>query len=169
MQWMIDGAVLVALILIIYQDYSGRAVSWPAFPVLALLLTLKSMMKLPMDDLMTGVFINITFIALQMGILMLYFSIKKSKLTGIIGPYLGWGDVLFLLCAAFAFSLLNFIVFYVAGLALALILAALQALTRTKRWDNIPLAGIQALLMAIILLTDHFLSEMDLFQGNLFY
>jgi membrane associated rhomboid family serine protease len=77
---------------------------------------------------------------------------------------IGWGDILFLVSLAFYFSLLNFIVFYIGSLVLALLIALVGSFYSSDK--KIPLAGLQALIFALFLTSARLFFHLDLMSDN---
>ncbi|WP_205943064.1 hypothetical protein, partial [Pedobacter frigidisoli] len=103
--------------------------------------------------------LNGLFILFQVFVLSLYISLKNRKPTNIFQGFFGLGDLLFLLCAAFAFSVTYFIVFYILSLLFAIGITLLLKLSAKERLDKVPLAGYQALMLMAVLLYDQFSSS----------
>src|SRR5690349_17675335 len=108
MEWILLTIVSLLGILIYYQDITSRSVVWFLFP---LLITagffysnthLKSIFVLA---IYLG--INVSFLALLILLLRLYYLFKEGK-RKFIDKKLGLGDILFLLCSAIFFSPMNF-------------------------------------------------------------
>jgi len=140
-------AILALLALVFAQDMRSRAVYWLLFPVLTALFIV-------LTGFSVVAVINIVFLLVQFLLVSAYFSIKKRRWVNVMKGLLGWGDMLFLLSIAFYLSVLNFIFFYIASLLFVLLFAA--------RYKHIPLAGLQALLFAVLLTTDWWIKPFNL-------
>jgi len=141
-------AILALLALVFAQDMRSRAVYWLLFPVLTALFIV-------LAGFSVAAVINIVFLLVQFLLVSAYFSIKKRRWVNVMKGLLGWGDMLFLLSIAFYLSVLNFVFFYIASLLFVLLVAA-------KRYKHIPLAGLQALLLAALLITDWWIRPFNL-------
>ena len=144
-------AIELVLLLIFFQDLRERAVSWILFPVLTLLfLSYRFLNHDPVAVICQGALVNIGFVAMVFLILTAYFSVKRRKWTNITDGLLGLGDLLFLLALCFYLSVLNFLMFYIASLTMVL---ATWLVWRSiiKKGNEVPQAGLQALLLAIAL------------------
>lgn len=75
---------------------------------------------------------------------------------------LGWGDVLFVGCLACFCSPLHFIGFYMGSLLVVLVCWGSYQLITPGKNSTIPLAGLQALLLAVVLLTSSYYPLLDL-------
>ena len=140
------------LILVSYQDYKYRAVTWLVFPLMSIVFLYYSLIKTSFELFLTSSFINFFFVGFQLLSITAYFSIKELKLVNISKGYLGLGDILFLLNLCLIFSPINFIVFYLGTLILVIILFLLCRIARLGSFEKIPLAGIQALCLLVLLL-----------------
>jgi len=140
------------LAILFYEDRKYRAVSWIVFPLLALTFIVCSLSYVRWTELLFNTFYNISFLLIQLLLITLYFSLKNRKIILITQNYLGTGDILFLLCLAFFFSPINYIVFYFTSLFL--ILAGVLVYLIVKRNFNLklPLAGLQSLLLLALIL-----------------
>src|SRR5687767_2383089 len=118
-------SIIMTLLYLFYQDWKYRAVYWYVFPVLFCLLSVHSLQGLTFNQLIIHSAYNLGFLLIQLVLLSLYFSVKHKRLVNITHEFLGWGDVLFLLCITCAFSPFNYLLFYVSSL----IISALFALT----------------------------------------
>lgn len=152
---LLSGAVLIVLIIIAYQDFKYRAVYWICFPVLAVLLGIHKTIDNGFQSLLTESLFTVGFLLIQFLVLWLYFTIKYRKSINLTNGYLGWGDILFLLAVCFYLSPLNYVVFYVGSLMASIIYALANRLISKKDTLTIPLAGIQALLFALLLIIAH--------------
>lgn len=143
---------LILLLLLFIQDAKSREVHWLLFPFLALVFM---WMRLVSDGFsiayFEGVLENNIFLALQGILLSCYFSLKNRRWTNITNQLLGLGDILFLVSVTFCFSLLSYIVFYVVSLSVVMLIWFMWQALQSEKDKKIPLAGLQALLLAFFL------------------
>jgi hypothetical protein len=153
--------VLITLGVIIAQDMVSRAVYWIVFP---LLLTLLGLLHYQIDrfGLWQPTLFNLGFLALQLLLLSLYFSVKQRRIVNIVDSLIGLGDVLFLFSLTVYFSVLSFLFFYILSLVFVLLFWPVCITMIRKRNKGIPLAGMQALLLIIFLSCDWGLKLFDL-------
>lgn len=151
---------LVLLILAI-QDFSIRAVHWILFPILLLLFITDSLSRVDLKDYVSGTAINLLLVCAQGVILFLYYSVQGKKLTNILTSILGLGDILFIIIMAFAFSWTSFIFYYIAGLVFALILWVARLFVSRHPPQLVPLAGLLAVYMIIVIITGVFIPEIS--------
>ncbi len=140
------------LLLVIYQDFRYRGVSWFLFPVIAIISIIVSLQNnLPLI-LVKYSLINSGIILFQIAGLTLYFSLRLKKWTNITKTYLGWGDILFFFCITPLFSPVNFIAFMVIATILTLLISlSLQVLSKNRSL-TIPLAGALSIVLVPFLL-----------------
>jgi hypothetical protein len=148
---------LFILLLIFLQDLASRSVYWFLFPLLAaMLFWLHFLQAASLAAIWQPCLINIAFLVLQLLLLTVYFSIKNKKLVNIGNGLLGLGDILFLLSITFYLSTLNFLLFYIMSLTCILLLWLITQLAFRKKNEQIPLAGLQAILFIVFLAGDRY-------------
>lgn len=158
--------MLLSLLFLFYQDWKYRAVYWLTFPVIFVLFISFSYSKTGINELAWHSGLNLAFLLLQIIILTLYFSLKQRKLIILTRSHLGLGDILFLSCTAFYLSPLNYLIFYISSLCFVLLFTAATRLRKNNTSWKIPLAGIQALFLAVICLADWTHPYIDLGSDN---
>jgi len=99
-------------------------------------------------------FYNLIFLFAQLLLISVYFSVKEKKIVIITKDYLGIGDILFLICLAFFFSPLNFMAFYFGSLFIILVGVLLYMLLKKQVKPQLPLAGLQAILLMSLIITN---------------
>lgn len=141
------------------QDFRFRAVHWILFPVLLILFVTESLFVSKIDDYLDSIFINLLVILLQGLILIAYYKLKGTQFINFIKDRIGLGDLFFVLAMAFAFSWSTFLFYYIAGLLFTLITwLAVRNLIRLKS-QLVPLAGMLALFMTLIMLAEIILPD----------
>jgi hypothetical protein len=147
--------LITCLLLIFYQDLRYRAVYWILFPmVLIALLVLVAQQQPQWKELLFNSSYNLAFLLLQFLLLFLYFSLKMRRWVNLTQGYLGWGDILFLLCIAFYLSPANYFLFYLISLLLIVFTTLLIVAFKAKKQIQIPLAGLQSMFFVLLLLAD---------------
>lgn len=157
MHYFLDALSIFLLSLIAYEDFKHRAISWYLLPVLGIVFLAASFRQFPLSEIATEFFINFSFVAAQLLLLTVYFSIKERKPVNIIKKHIGMGDILFFIALCAAFSPVNFLVFYVSGLAVTLLGAGIYHLLSRKSIMEIPLAGGFAVLLIIGIFSGYFI------------
>ncbi len=154
-------AVYLILLAIFIQDLKFRAVYWWLFVLLFVALgalVLQHDIAVPLGNLT----FNLIFFSLQLILLSVYFAIKHGKLVNITKQYLGWGDVLFLFAITAYLSFSSFVAFYVLSLLLIVFFELIRTTVTKQEVRKIPLAGYQSLLLAVLMLVNDCLYQLDL-------
>lgn len=142
--------IILVLSIITYQDFKERKISWVTLPVLSCLFIAETLISAPLLQLyFIQLGSNLLFILIQLSTLFIYFSLKAGKFINIINSKIGIGDILFFVTIAFAFSTINFILFYVGSLLFITILFLVLKLLFKNVSVEIPLAGAMAALLII--------------------
>lgn len=81
---------------------------------------------------------NLFFVLIQLGLVVLYFRYLKSRQTAVLGEMLGWGDVVFILISALLWPTHYFLLAYLSGLILTLVVVYLSGRHEDKQY-SIPL------------------------------
>ncbi|WP_426672068.1 hypothetical protein ACPPVU_12635 [Mucilaginibacter sp. McL0603] len=150
------------------QDFKSRSVYWFVFPVLLLaFLALQCKQQIELVAVWHPALINIAFLILQFLLLSAYFSLKNKRLINILDQMLGLGDILFLICLTVYLPVLNFLIFYILSLVVALICWAIWQFFAVRKDKEIPLAGMQAMLLMVLLIGDWWLKILNLTDDNL--
>lgn len=150
MQILIQLIVVLLLILVVYQDYKFRAVSWIIFPLLLVTFFCFNILTISFWEVLDNSKVNFLFIVFLFGMITLYFSIKHNRLINISNGFIGWGDILFIFCLGILFSPLNFMMFYLFSITLIIIGVLFSRLIFKSNSDKIPLAGLQSMILLLI-------------------
>lgn len=151
-----------------FQDLKQRRISWFLIPLLLIGFVTKGILVSDApDNLLKDSLINFSFIGIQLLLLTLYFSIKNKRPINIVNTYLGIGDILFFIAICAAFSPLNFIAFYVISMLITLVSVVFYSVISGKEIGEIPLAGIMALVMSILMLASLFIPALDLYEDKM--
>lgn len=155
--------ILALLTLVFVQDVRSRSVYWILFPCLVLLFIGLDLLQHHLyADTWWSIAVNIGFLVVQFLMVSVYFSIKNSRWINITSGMLGWGDILLLLSVAFYLSFLNFLLFYIISLVAVLLLWLTWQAISAKKDRHIPLAGLQALLMVLFLISAWWIKPVDI-------
>ena len=159
--------ILISLSGIFVQDLKGRAVYWIWFPLLIILFfTDQMLMRTSIAAITQNWLVNMLFLLPQLMLLTLYFSLKEKRWVNITANLLGWGDVLLLVSLGFYFSLPAFVLFYLSGLVLVMLSWAIWQYFTIHKSQFIPLAGMQAMLFAMLLLVNWTVLHLKLNNEN---
>lgn len=143
--------LILLLLGIAYQDFTTRSVHILLFAVLLILSVWYSFIYQKWSQLLGGWIFNFIFIAFQLAIVFLYIKMKFGWDKKIINNYLGIGDLVFFLPLVLILPPVNFLAFYISSLIGILLLTLLANMFFGKKIETIPLAGGQALFLALIL------------------
>lgn len=158
MHYAIIISLLTSLLVVFYQDLKFRAVYWWLFPVLAIGSYFYSSKTISIHEWK----INFLFIGLQLLGVYLYFCLKNKALVSLKNIELGLGDILMFLVLALWFTPINFILFFISSL---FSITLIMLLFRLNKSTCIPLAGIQAALLVILIVLNESCCQ-SIFHSN---
>lgn len=138
--------LFLLLIITAYQDFKNRAIWWGLIPLLTAAVAIIGFYTIN-HYLWRIWLVNGLFFSLQLLVLTFYFSLKNKKLINITNKQLGLGDILFFIPLSGFFSLSKLISF----LLVILLASIIAVLVLPKHRQNIPLAGVIAIGLIIIL------------------
>lgn len=145
--------LLVTYLSICYQDFKAGEVYLITYAILYslfLLAVLTNRIFLNTDFIIINTCIWVAVICL----LLMYYILRYQNATVIrLKASVGWGDVLMLPAFIVCFSPGNLIVVFVLSLVLSLIFYAVSN-SRSSHIKTIPLAGIQALVLSVLMCAD---------------
>ncbi|MBN2788275.1 MAG: hypothetical protein JXQ69_08140 [Paludibacteraceae bacterium] len=148
--------VIIPALIIFYQDFQQREISWWTIPLLFISLLPESIANNEWSALFENTLVNISILLFELFFTSVYFSLKNKQLTNIFKKYLGIGDVLFLMSICPFFHPIVF-VFYLTGSLIIILLVSLIYGLIKKKWNfTIPLAGIFSILLLITITYNHF-------------
>lgn len=133
------------LMIIAFEDFRERRIHWVWLPLLTVAVMFYGNSKLGVswqDWSLNFLFLLLVGI-LSVGYLVL---VKKVEFRDILSVYLGIGDVVFFGVMVFAFPVVVFLLFFVSSLLISLIYGIVFLKGKT-----IPLAGIQSLIMLLVI------------------
>jgi len=151
-------STILILVMATYQDVKYRAITWYAFPLLAVALFI-----LNRELTITEIIINIGFIVINYSLASLIISFKEGCATNLLKAHIGLGDILLLLCLAFYFPPLNFFAFYLSSLVLIASGVGIYLVLQKPSQFTVPLAGLQSFLLAGFILAS---SMLGISQNN---
>ena len=141
------------LLLISYQDWQARSVSWPAFPLLAGCLLTSHLLREPWALVGWQSGCNLLLLALLMAVLTLYVRVRFLAGGLRLRDCLGSGDVLFWLALAGYLSPPDLLLFLLGSSLVGLLLVGVRAVRPLPGHPTttVPLAGIQAACLLVLL------------------
>jgi hypothetical protein len=161
--------LLIAILLIVsYQDFKQRAISWWLIPLLGILFVVNGLLYVSINKLFIYFLLNTSFLLFQIIILSVYFSVKNKKLVNIINTYIGVGDILFLFVLCAFFAPYYFILFHVLGLFLVLLVYITLILFKKDTSKLIPLAGSLALVLVLLIIADLLIPGFNFYNQQIF-
>ena len=110
--------------------------------------------------------INLGFLLLETGLLFMYVWFRKRTARHFLS-LLGLGDIVFFVLLALLLSPLNFIAFFMGTLMLVILFYGIRHFLFANADNRIPLAGIQAALMAALLVADYFWKAFNVYSDTL--
>ncbi|MEO5644581.1 MAG: hypothetical protein ABIQ40_08580 [Bacteroidia bacterium] len=141
---------IIALVILAWQDFRTRKIAWWLLPVLAASFFLAGYASASAKTIGQTFSINIVFLLIQFLLVWSWFSVKNKRFSKIIDTQIGLGDVLFMICVALVFSPGNFLIFYIGGMILTLIITLVIRVVRKNSLAEIPLAGALSLPLIIL-------------------
>ena len=145
--------MLLCLIPLIWEDLKSREISLIWFLILSLVTLVLAYLQ-PIPEFWKQLLLNISFILLQFILLSCYFSIKNKRWLWVTQVGFGGGDIFLLVILLFFFPFLNYLLFYVISLLWTLLLCGLFVLFSQRKIVKLPLAGLQALLLALLIIME---------------
>ena len=160
---------MIIILVVFYQDVKSREVSFILFPVLFLLVTYLITIVKPVEMIIADMLMIMGFIIVQLAVIVLYLLFRFGKLVNPFRGFIGSGDLLFWLAIAPLFSFVNFVLFFVLSLLLSAItfisLKGLFTFGSTARAKLIPLAGMQAAFLLMLLVFNQLFWQMEFHHG----
>jgi len=144
-----------------FQDWKSRSIHIGILVSLAVI-TSTIFYQMSVDWKIVG--LNLAFITVVMGGLVLYIAFKEGRFINIFKAHFGIGDVVFFIAVSPLFSNENFILFFISGM----ILSACTHLivSKSKGESTIPLAGYLSIYLVGLIIVNQ-LIEADIFYQTL--
>ncbi len=152
------------LTLIAFQDFTKKAILWILFPTGFIVFLVSGLLEMQAVEYLKNVLLNFLFVLTLLALLVLYFSIKRKKPTNIIDSYFGLGDLLFLGILSTVFSTVNFILFLTGSFLFILLIYTIFNAVRSNK--KIPLAGLLAIILVGVMLTDILTGRINLLSNQ---
>jgi hypothetical protein len=143
----INLSTILLLTLMTYQDIKYRAITWYAFPLLAVALFVLDRQATALEILVNIGFVTFNYISAT-----LIVSLRYGRLINLLEAHIGLGDILLLVCLAFYFPPINFFVFYFSSLLLISLGAGIYIKLKNPPYFTVPLAGLQSGLLGCLIL-----------------
>lgn len=152
--------ILLLLILtqIVAQDIKERKVTLFLFISSILILGYLHFLNVEPINFLTSILMNLTIVILLLSILSLY---SKFKLKKPLKETFGMGDAVFFLAFAFAFPTYSFLVLFSFSLFFTGVIFFF--FKRKLYHKTVPLAGLQALFLTLVFISNWFFDFVDLY------
>ena len=155
--------LIVILVIILYQDFRFKAVSWIFFPV-GFIFTMYHAISLNSSiELLINLSVNVAFLLFQVVIIFLFSWFKYKKRVNIFKSVFGLGDLLFLVMILPLFSPLNFVLFFLGSIVFSLLVYLGIKSLKLYKSERVPLAGLQSMYLIIVLISQ-FLFKFNLYN-----
>ena len=139
---------ILSLSFIIYEDFKARAIHW--YWLLFLLVGILGLENISIKDGIVG----LAFMAFQLFVVTVYFSIKQRRLVNISKDYFGIGDTLFLIPLCFYFDIKRLLIFWIVGLLINILGFLIIKKTLKTDLQTIPFAGGMSLVLIVWIFYD---------------
>lgn len=157
--------IFLFLLILIYQDFKFRAISWIILPVISVLAALNGFHAGHSSYFLTNTLINLSIILIEFLLITLYFSLKAHSFVIIINKQIGLGDVLFYIPLGMMFTPVNFIVFNICSTLLTLIgFLVFKGFFNSEK-SKIPLVGALSIALGLCIVFKLF-SDTDIFYDD---
>lgn len=148
---------LTGLLVLVYQDFKDREVTFLVFPFLLIVGAVLHYRTQYIEIFLLNLIINLGLLSVVLLMLLLYVRLViKKKFNQAIGS----GDVLFFIVIAISFPSITFSVLFSASLFFSLII---YQLLKPKIGKNIPLAGLQSLFLFFIIVSNSIFNFVNLY------
>ena len=148
------GLVVLSVVLlsIVYQDFKDREVYFFLYPILFLAVGYEYY-SLGFDVAFNLIAFNLLLVFFMVGLVFLYYYLKKHSLKSFFENVFGLGDLLFFVFLALFFSPANFLLVFNCSLILGLLLSRVFKSFKSR---GVPLAGVQAIVVLFWIIGMHF-------------
>lgn len=158
--------IIILLASISYQDIKHREINWLLFPLLVIAFVIQACLRYPIIVYLRTCGINISLLIVQICLLTFYYLLKGRNFKSIINTSLGLGDLILLISMSFAFTTVNYILFYLTSLIFSLITWTFLKSFTLKNSKLIPLAGLISIYTIIIIIVDILSHHFDRLNDN---
>jgi len=147
--------LLIVFLVIVYQDFKEYSISWFVIPLVFGLFLVKGIYLLGIKESLRSIVFNLAFITIQLGGLIIYYSLKKKKVINVLKEKIGIGDILLFVSFCAGFSTINFVLFFLAALLFSLVFFGLYNFLSSSKKKYIPLAGTFALFYTLLMINSY--------------
>lgn len=159
---------VLLLLVIVYQDFTKREISWFLIPLLFLTFVSNGLLQINLEEFGWYFGINLLQLTLNLIGVTLIISIKEKRLVNIIDSYIGLGDILFFLLLTTVFSPINFMFFYYGSILISIIIYGSIKLIDKSNKKPAPLAGLMSLMLVITIIAEQTTSVINFYDDFIF-
>lgn len=153
--------IILVLLIIFWQDYKQRLVTWLLYPLSGILAYLINFGNVGHLTASINSIVNLCFVSVMLLITYMYSKIVMKK--KFINESMGSGDVLLLIFLCFSFATFSFIVLLILSLIFSLALHI--AIKNNTKEKTVPLAGYISLFFAVVYAEGLFVKHPYLFAN----
>ena len=165
----IEISVILLCLIIVFQDFKFRHISWIPLPLLFAVLYILSYQSNTLNEIIFYFGFNFIFILAIHICLFVFLWVKNKKIFNPINKYHGIGDILFSVILCMAFSPMNFIHFYIGSLLLTLFGYLIYMLVKGEQSKGFPTAGVMSLALALCFVLKMMIRNLDFYSDYLFF
>lgn len=153
MHWFILIVLGGVLYLIAYQDYKYRAVAVYVYILLFSAVIAYGLTESAWQVVFWNSLINSALVLTMTSVLYFLYFLKEKRVNGFFNTKLGMGDLLFWVAVTPLFSPLNYLLWLIFSMIISLVIYLVGRLIQPskKELNKIPLAGIQAIVLLVII------------------
>jgi hypothetical protein len=146
--WILTVSIITLLLIISYQDFTKRLISWYYFPLAAILLLIQLFSNEQYYTGLENIRLNIIVIFFLLLMTTILVSLKNGTITFILDKSIGLADIFSFGLICIALSPINLVIFLLISFITSAVFQ-LVALPFSKNAKFIPLAGIVGVLLSI--------------------
>ena len=155
--------VVVVLAVMSFRDLVSREIEVYYFLLMAVAVLVFCIERTNAGTLLQNILLNSLQLALLIACLTGYYRVRSgSSVRNFFSTKLGVGDLLFWIICTPLFTPVNFLLWMVLSLLFSLVASACMLLVSRKNRLTVPLAGIQAVTLIIVLVLNQFVFFYDL-------
>jgi hypothetical protein len=162
----LDIVAIVFLVIILFQDFKFRKISWILLPFLLIVFALKSFLLLDAAEAGILCMKNFGFLLIQFLALFVFYLLKERKPVNLINSKIGLGDVLFFIAICPSMSLLNFLFYCLIGIIGTIAGYLLVRLFSPNASTEVPFAGSLSFTLMLFIFAHYLSNNFDLYNDG---
>ena len=143
------SGLFISLFFIVYQDLKYRKIHI----LLPFFIFADAMLIVQKAPALVPIVVNIMFLLLTFGLMVLYMSLKNKAYLNPFEHYFGLGDLLFFIAITPLFVLRHYIAFFIAAMLFSI--AFQLILAKFRKMHTVPLAGFAAVLLLLTIIVEY--------------